>query len=629
MTTNLREINRTLFQDPEYSLVSVSPRANWLSFCRRVNQFNTIILQKREQPQQTQTLFETPNTIEKYWWQHQEQYIVLLMNTPGKGPELVWLSIDEEFVGSIQSGQLIKTVLLHPDGDRLFIEMKEPREEYFHLYEYHMQSQKLNKVFDNKKFVEIFFDTNGLVQFAIAFTDNQTILFALKGQDRQKLLSLTQHDILTLHRFPELKPRIIDNQLYLTTSCFSNYSNIYCYNGTEFLQLTDNQSSAKGDISQIVWQHAPIVYQRAHLRRENFAIEPRNQKHLDFIHKTIGPEKDFEIVSNCAESQHWIIKVISSERRDAYYEYNLNKASLNKVCSSNKVSDTVKSFQTYCVEIPTKDNQTYPAYFTEAKSDRAPSVILIHGGPHSREFWGWLPVHQWFAHLGIHSLSVNYRGSTGMGRAAQESANGEWTGAILQDILAAKQWLVENDHANTNQVALFGNSFGGYATMMLMSLFPETFICGIDQMGPGNLVNMLKQLPPGWAIHEAFLLNMMGVKDNKDKAKACLDISPVSHLDKLSRPLLMGYGEKDPIIHASQASDILNQIQQHNKTVTAVILKNQGHQITHEQVRCDWQMLIAAFLSKYLLNMPSTAISAPAGESLTMLQDDFKLLKTD
>lgn len=635
MITSTKRLNQALFKNPEYSCVQISPAASYFSYLQYKNKNTYLILQNRKVKTKHSAIITTVNRISEYWWSGCEQHIIYLEDRPEQGSVLVCLNIKSQKTIDIIAKKMIKSVVCSStDAGSIYIEMKDYSESYFHLYEYNILTTQLKIKYHNTQYAELVYNQNGEVLYAICFVEHHAKLVRVDDKLQEHLFDFTQHDILSMHRFLHLKPKWMGDKLYLLSSKNTDALALYNLNTkTHQIQRISSDSSVehldKGDIEQVIWDvknNQPMAYYRAYHRRQYYSLNHKIQKHILNIQQYITKNKDFVICSQDYNNQHWVICVYSNQNFPEYIHYDLNIQKFETICFEPKIINNIKLCDTQCVDIPTRDNNIFPAYFTPTKEKIAPLVILIHGGPHSREFWGWLPVHQWFAHLGFHSLSVNYRGSVGMGRAHLEIANGEWAGRILDDIHDARAWAIQQKHTQPDKVALFGNSFGGYATMMSLLKTPDDFVCGINQMGPGNLVELIQQLPPGWQVNQALINQILALDIASESGKNhAIDISPVTHLHNLNKPLLMGYGAYDPIVHPNQATNITNILKQNNIPVTCLMFEKQGHQILDEDIRCAWLEYIGLFLSRQLLDdkeSRSIAISA----QIIVTEDGFGLV---
>src|SRR5436305_2565650 len=144
-------------------------------------------------------------------------------------------------------------------------------------------------------------------------------------------------------------------------------------------------------------------------------------------------------------------------------------------------------------------------------------VLFVHGGPWARDDWGYNGYHQWLANRGYAVLAVNYRGSTGFGKKFLNAGNKEWAGKMHDDLIDAVDWAVKEGIADPKKVAIMGGSYGGYATLVGLTFTPEKFACGVDIVGPSNLVTLLNTIPAYWAPMRAMFGKRVGDPE-KDRA---------------------------------------------------------------------------------------------------------------
>ncbi len=127
------------------------------------------------------------------------------------------------------------------------------------------------------------------------------------------------------------------------------------------------------------------------------------------------------------------------------------------------------------IEIKARDGLNLVCYLskpTDAEKP-CPMVLLVHGGPWWRDYWGMHPTHQWLANRGYAVLSVNFRGSTGFGKAFVNASNMEWGGKMQTDLLDAVDWAIEEGIADPDRVAIMGGSYGGFATLTGVTQTPK------------------------------------------------------------------------------------------------------------------------------------------------------------
>ena len=199
------------------------------------------------------------------------------------------------------------------------------------------------------------------------------------------------------------------------------------------------------------------------------------------------------------------------------------------------------------IEYKSHDGLTIHGYLTlpigkEAKN--LPVVINPHGGPWHRDQWMFNPEVQFLANRGYAVLQMNFRGSTGYGRHFWEISFKQWGLKMQDDISDGVQWLIKQGIADPNRIAIYGGSYGGYATLAGMTFSPELYACGIDYVGVSNLFTFMKTIPPYWKPLLEMMYEMVG-DINKDSAHLEAT-SPVFHADKIKAPLLIAQGANDP-----------------------------------------------------------------------------------
>ena len=229
-----------------------------------------------------------------------------------------------------------------------------------------------------------------------------------------------------------------------------------------------------------------------------------------------------------------------------------------------------------------------------------PLVLDVHGGPWARDSWGLNGYHQWLANRGYAVLSVNYRGSTGFGKEFINAANGEWSGKMHDDLLDAVQWAVDNKIADKDKVAIVGGSYGGYATLVGMTSTPDVFACGVDTVGPSSLVTLLQNVPEYWMPFMPVMKIRVGDVDTEEGRAELLKRSPLTYVDKIKRPLLIGQGANDPRVKQQEADQIVKAMTDKKIPVTYVLYPDEGHGFHRPENNKSFNAVTEAFLAEQL-----------------------------
>jgi dipeptidyl aminopeptidase/acylaminoacyl peptidase len=239
-----------------------------------------------------------------------------------------------------------------------------------------------------------------------------------------------------------------------------------------------------------------------------------------------------------------------------------------------------------------------------AKPDKpakpVPMVLFVHGGPWSRDEWGLNSTHQWLANRGYAVLSVNYRGSTGFGKKFVNASNREWGGKMHDDLVDAVKWAVDNGYADAKKVAIMGGSYGGYATLVGMTVTPNVFACGVDIVGPSNLKTFLATIPPYWESGRAMWRIRMGDETTPEGVQFLQSRSPLTFVDRISRPLLIGHGKNDPRVNEAESAQIVKTMRDKKLPVTYVLYPDEGHGFARPENRLSFNAVAEQFLAQHL-----------------------------
>jgi len=227
-------------------------------------------------------------------------------------------------------------------------------------------------------------------------------------------------------------------------------------------------------------------------------------------------------------------------------------------------------------------------------------VLLVHGGPWARDGYGFDRETQLLANRGYAVLQVNFRGSTGFGKDFTNAGNGAWGREMHDDLLDAVDWAVQQGVADRTKVAIMGGSYGGYATLAGLAFTPETFACGVDIVGPSNLMTLLSTVPPYWESFRKQLIQRMGDPDTEEGRTWLKERSPLTYADRIVKPLLIGQGANDPRVKQAESDQIVAAMQAKNIPVTYVLFPDEGHGFARPENNIAFMAVTENFLSSCL-----------------------------
>jgi dipeptidyl aminopeptidase/acylaminoacyl peptidase len=248
-----------------------------------------------------------------------------------------------------------------------------------------------------------------------------------------------------------------------------------------------------------------------------------------------------------------------------------------------------------------RDGRVIPGYLTVPKDHDGGALPLIvhpHGGPWVRDSWGFNPEIQFLANRGYAVLQMNYRGSTGYGRDHLESSYGQWGLAMQDDITDGVHWAIAEGLADPKRVAIYGGSYGGYATLAGITKTPELYCCAVDFVGVSNLFTWIEAFPPYWRPFLEMVYEMVGHPE-RDKARFEAT-SPIFHIDKIQCPLFVAQGANDPRVKQEESEQIVASLREKNIPVEYLLKANEGHGFRNEENRFEFYHAMEAFFVKHL-----------------------------
>jgi len=253
------------------------------------------------------------------------------------------------------------------------------------------------------------------------------------------------------------------------------------------------------------------------------------------------------------------------------------------------------------VQYTSRDGLTIHGYLTLPKGVPAknlPVVINPHGGPWARDMWGFNPEVQFLANRGYAVLQMNFRGSVGYGRKFWEASFHQWGLTMQDDITDGVQWLVGQGIADPKRVAIYGGSYGGYATLAGLAYTPDLYAAGVDYVGVSNLLTFLKSIPPYWKPFLDMFSEMVG---DMTRDEALLRAaSPVFHADRITAPLLIAQGAKDPRVAKNESDQMVEAMRKRGVEVEYIVKDNEGHGFHNEENRFEFYEAMERFLGKHL-----------------------------
>jgi dipeptidyl aminopeptidase/acylaminoacyl peptidase len=377
--------------------------------------------------------------------------------------------------------------------------------------------------------------------------------------------------------------------------------------GEETLLAENERADLSGIIAHPTEKHVQAVT-FTYARREWQILDESIRGDINYLKEVA--EGEIQITSRTLNDKLWTVAFIMDHGPIQFYLYDREQQQARYLFSSRRSLEQLPLVRMHAEVIPARDGLELVSYLslpsgTDPDGNARPGcplplVLLVHGGPWSRDSWGFDPTHQLLANRGYAVLSVNYRGSTGFGKNFVNAADREWAGKMHLDLMDAVKWAIEERVCNPDRIAIMGGSYGGYATLVGLTFTPEVFTCGVDVVGPSSLLTLLENPPPYWMTFMPVMKKRVGDHTTEEGRKFLESRSPLFLADKIKRPLLIGQGANDPRVKQMEADQIVKAMEGQNIPVTYMLFQDEGHGFARPENRLAFNAVTEAFLAEHL-----------------------------
>jgi dipeptidyl aminopeptidase/acylaminoacyl peptidase len=330
-------------------------------------------------------------------------------------------------------------------------------------------------------------------------------------------------------------------------------------------------------------------------------IDPGIEEDLAVI-KSIH-DGDFEISEDRA-GRNWLIAFTADNCPKSYYIYNRQTRKATFLFSEQHSLEKYTLAPTKPIILKSRDGLNLHGFLTlpvGVEPRNLPMVLLVHGGPWNRDSWGfnrWNQEVQWLANRGYAVLQINFRGSRGFGKKFFNAGDREWGGKMQDDLLDGVNWAINEHIADPRRIAIYGNSYGGYAALAGAALSPDVFACAIARSGISNLITRIKNISPDLELLQKIYYKRVGNPDTE--TEFLKSRSPLFKVDQIKIPLLIAHGAKDQVVRKEDSDLIVEALRTSGKPVEYILFPDEGHGLVRLENRLKFYKTAETFLAKYL-----------------------------
>jgi dipeptidyl aminopeptidase/acylaminoacyl peptidase len=595
---------RIFFDDADYSSVRISPDGRHLAFLAPQDGVRSLWVAPLAKPDAARPVFRDLGT--DFRWAYTSRHLVFFQERDG----------DENWRGSsvdIVSGAIVPLTpergvksflqeLDHKFPDEILIRHNQRDKRLFDLFRINVVTGASEMLYENRDYVVLITDGNFELRLGSRFSADGSAEYFERRADGSWAPFITV-PIGDVDATEMLDFSADGNTLHLLDSRGRDKAALVAIDMAS-RQSTVLAADDDADIVEVIFSddRRPLAARAAAERSHWHAVDPGYQQDLEQL-ANHNPG-DVYVLNGTADNR---LAMVYFERDIASGEYALldrQGRQVRTLYRQRKTLDGVALCKLEPVTIPARDGLRLNGYLTRpappAGTGQLPLVLVIHGGPYARDRWGFNATHQWLANRGYAVLSVNYRGSTGTGKAFVTAADHEWGGRMHDDLIDAVDWATAQGIADPQHVGCFGASYGGYSALTAATRTPEIFTCIVDMFGISNLLTFMATIPPYWGPWFSIWKNRLGDPDTEAGRTFLAERSPLNHIERVTRPILIAQGMQDVRVAAAESEQMVAALKGRGVPVTYVSFSDEGHGFARPANRLAFYAVAEAFLAKHL-----------------------------
>lgn len=608
---------KVLFSDPDIESPRLSPDGTKISYLAPVNGALNVWVGPADDPSEARPITGDKRGIRIYFWAYTNRHILYLQDKNGDENWHIYC-VDPVNGQNIDltpfDGVNARIQHMSPRfPNRILVGLNDQNPELHDIYSINIETEKRTLLEKNDGFSGYVVDEDFNIRFAMRYMpDGSSEMLECTDGMWRIFRKIKPEDTIITYPLGFNKE---GNVLYMVDSFDRDTAALIALNtatGDRVMIAHDDRADFATALihpEDKNIQAAAFTYER----RQWQVLDPSIED--DIVYLKTAVDGDLEVASRTLDDRQWIVAYAVDNGPVRFYSYDREKKKMNFLFTNRKSLEVFTLARMQSVIIKSRDGLDLVSYlslpFDRIEDEPMPLVVYVHGGPWSRDEWGYNPNHQWLANRGYAVLSVNYRGSAGFGKKFFNAGNLEWGGKMHADLLDAVHWAVNEGIADPERIAIMGKSYGGYAALAGMAFTPEQFACGVDIVGPSNLVTLLNSIPPYWVPEIELFRKRVGDHLTEAGRLFLKHRSPVNYAGWIKRPLLICHGANDPRVRQSESDQIVRIMREKNLPVIYLLYPDEGHGLVRHENRLSFSAVAEIFLSRCLHGR-----CEPAGDDL-------------
>lgn len=556
-----------------------------------------------------QITFETERSIAGYMWADNERLLFMKDTAGDENYRLYGVNIDGSDLRCYTDFPGVRASIiddLEDVPDQIIIGMNQRNPEAFDPYRLNLKTGELTLLAENPgNWQGWMTDHAGQLRAVTAIVDGVNTQILYRDNDGEEFRPVLTTNFKEEVSFLEFTP---DNRhVYAATNLGRDKVSLVLMDPATCEELEQLFSHEKYDVEGISYSRKRGKLLTAFCSGHKDPVRHYFDSDEEALRKRIKahfPDHKVGLADTDKAEQNLLLYVGNDRTRGAYYFYNVDEDQPRLLAELAPWIREEEMVEMHAVTYTTRDGWEIEAYLslphglTLETAHHVPTIINPHGGPWARDKWGFSSETQFLCSRGYAVFQMNFRGSTGYGRKFLEASYKQWGQAMQDDITDGVEWLIRQGISDPKRIAIYGGSYGGYATLAGVTYTPHLYACAVDYVGVSNLLTFMQTIPPYWRPMLEMMYEQVG---DPDKDREMLEAySPALHADKIVAPLFIAQGANDPRVNKAESDQMVAALRERGVDVEYMVKDNEGHGFHNQENRFDFYRAMEAFLAKHL-----------------------------
>ncbi len=612
-------IDRELFfGNPEIAGAQISPDGKYIAFLKPYNDTRNVWVKGINEPFDKARVLtaETKRPVGGYFWSQDSKYILFVKDNGGDENFNVYAVNPSEKAAdgaavptarNLSEGKKVRAQIFNvpeTEPDYIYVGLNDRDPAWHDLYKIRISTGEKTLISENKdRLTGLVFDNTDKMRLALRSLPNGTTeILSLDGGASKVVYSCGVFETCAPIRFHKDNKRV-----YMETSKGDrNFSQLVLFDpATGKEELVEQDPKNRVDFGGAIFSNVSkeligTTYEDA--KTEVYWKDKNFKADYDFL-KSKLQNRELNLGSSTKDENLWIVSSFSDTDPGTAWLFDRKAKNLTKLYTAREKLDRNALAEMKPITYKSSDGLEIPAYLTLPKGVPAknlPLVVFPHGGPWSRDGFGYNTFAQFLANRGYAVLSMNFRGSTGYGKKFIDGGNLQWGKLMQDDITWGVKDLVAKGIADPKRVGIMGGSYGGYATLAGVTYTPDLYAAAVAIVAPSNLITLLEAIPPYWESIRTTFYERMGNPNTEEGKKLLIERSPLTYADRIKTPLMVVQGANDPRVNKRESDQIVIALRDRNYPVEYLVADDEGHGFQRPVNNMAMVAAAEKFLAKHL-----------------------------